>query len=490
DVSSYDWDGDAEATPSSTTIASGKTLRINATRIESPNNASDGFDGTIHNLGGTLHVNTHGIQTALPWRMEGNLNLAGSLFDPARVEGSTMIVGDPGLLGFPGLATVNVPQGIGIIEAPVIFESSARVTVDTNSSLRLGGHTTYQGGTHTGSGTIVQAGDATVESNTLIDVQRYYLDGGTASTTTIEPNAALTLDVRGISSSADNRFNGTLQIQGGDLDMQTHSTIITVDGPIRVANPWRMAGTMNLNQVGNLSPTVTGSSLIVGEPVLAEPGARVTILGAATIDVAQVTLESRSEVEFSIDGKAAGQFDQLDVSGHLVLNGLVSLPVNDNGGSYLDPVFAGTYDAFDLITVDSLAGTFGQVVYDGILLQPSFASNSYFRSYQGEGLFRNLEYDSSAVLLVNYRALPGDANGDLAVDGSDFNIWNNHKFTVGTTWTSGDFNGDGLTDGSDFNIWNEHKFTSVTLSAVPEPIGLTMLFLGLLSLLGLRRKGR
>jgi hypothetical protein len=83
-----------------------------------------------------------------------------------------------------------------------------------------------------------------------------------------------------------------------------------------------------------------------------------------------------------------------------------------------------------------------------------------------------VQYSPNAVVLENYTAIPGDANGDKAVDGTDFNIWNSFKFTGGTDWLTGDFNGDGFTDASDFNIWNAHKFTQVTDSSVPEPSGI------------------
>ena len=47
--------------------------------------------------------------------------------------------------------------------------------------------------------------------------------------------------------------------------------------------------------------------------------------------------------------------------------------------------------------------------------------------------------------------LGGDANLDGVVDGSDFNLWNDHKFQdCSTGWSTGDFNGDAATDGSDF----------------------------------------
>ena len=63
----------------------------------------------------------------------------------------------------------------------------------------------------------------------------------------------------------------------------------------------------------------------------------------------------------------------------------------------------------------------------------------------------------------------GDANLDFSVDGSDFNIWNAHKFTLSTRWTLGNFNADGSVDGSDFSTWNSHKFTSAIPPSTLEP---------------------
>ena len=60
---------------------------------------------------------------------------------------------------------------------------------------------------------------------------------------------------------------------------------------------------------------------------------------------------------------------------------------------------------------------------------------------------------AGAATLANGGAfLPADANLDGNVDGSDFNIWNDHKFTQSNDFCSGDFNADGFVDGSDFNI--------------------------------------
>ena len=54
----------------------------------------------------------------------------------------------------------------------------------------------------------------------------------------------------------------------------------------------------------------------------------------------------------------------------------------------------------------------------------------------------------------------GDANLDGHVDETDFQIWNQNKFTATAAWSLADFNADGSTDGRDLLIWNANKFTS------------------------------
>ncbi len=65
------------------------------------------------------------------------------------------------------------------------------------------------------------------------------------------------------------------------------------------------------------------------------------------------------------------------------------------------------------------------------------------------------ELDAAAFLVDVLGTKPGDANLDGVVDGSDFNLWNEHKFaSCNVTLAEGDFNLDGAVDGADFNIWN------------------------------------
>jgi predicted outer membrane repeat protein len=54
----------------------------------------------------------------------------------------------------------------------------------------------------------------------------------------------------------------------------------------------------------------------------------------------------------------------------------------------------------------------------------------------------------------------GDADLDGNVNGQDFVIWNNAKFTTNANFCDGDFNGDGFVNGQDFVAWNSNKFKS------------------------------
>ena len=105
----------------------------------------------------------------------------------------------------------------------------------------------------------------------------------------------------------------------------------------------------------------------------------------------------------------------------------------------------------------------------------------------GDLFVESLTYTENEVLISLGRSLPGDANRDGFVDVSDFNIWNQFKFSDETDWGSADFNGDGTTDVADFNVWNENKFTQAN-TIVPEPSGESLIFMALVAFAGYRRR--
>ena len=93
--------------------------------------------------------------------------------------------------------------------------------------------------------------------------------------------------------------------------------------------------------------------------------------------------------------------------------------------------------------------------------------------------------------------IPGDANKDGKVDGSDVTILaGNWQAGVGApdpstiTWEMGDFNGDGQIDGSDVTILAGNWQAGVTAAStvVPEPSMIVLLLGALASLLVVRRR--
>lgn len=143
-----------------------------------------------------------------------------------------------------------------------------------------------------------------------------------------------------------------------------------------------------------------------------------------------------------------------------ILDGTGTAMDQDRDGTAGEP--AQDQFVFAFTTTSGLRGDFNtdQVVndLDIDLLAAAIRNAGSVATYDlnADSLLNQLDFDEMirGVLGTEY----GDANLDRVVDGSDFNLWNAHKFQNGG-WADGDFNGDATIDGSDFNLWNAHKFT-------------------------------
>ena len=90
--------------------------------------------------------------------------------------------------------------------------------------------------------------------------------------------------------------------------------------------------------------------------------------------------------------------------------------------------------------------------------------------------------------------IPGDADGDGKVDGSDLAIWQQNYDPVGVNrniWEMGDWDGNGKIDGADLALWQQNYDPVGTgVGAVPEPATMLLLGTGVLSALGYVRRRR
>ncbi|MCA9262519.1 MAG: aspartyl protease family protein, partial [Planctomycetales bacterium] len=172
---------------------------------------------------------------------------------------------------------------------------------------------------------------------------------------------------------------------------------------------------------------------------------------------------ANGKLQLALGGRTAGtEYDQLTAELGVALDGTVEVILDGSGADIFWPRVG---DSFTLIDTASLAGEFAVVDLPG----------------GHEWAVRYLS-DSVEIRVLDL-SLPGDANLDGVVDGHDFDIWNQHKFTDGTEWSSADFNNDGRTDEIDYSVWFAHRFSTLAdFAPVPEPafgVGMAIL-IGLL----------
>lgn len=87
---------------------------------------------------------------------------------------------------------------------------------------------------------------------------------------------------------------------------------------------------------------------------------------------------------------------------------------------------------------------------------------------------------------------PGDANGDLLVDGADYTVWADHFFVsnANNNGSMGDFTGDGIVDGADYTVWADHFAPAALITAVPEPASWVLALLALGTFVGIAKRLR
>jgi hypothetical protein len=77
---------------------------------------------------------------------------------------------------------------------------------------------------------------------------------------------------------------------------------------------------------------------------------------------------------------------------------------------------------------------------------------------------------------------PGDYNGDMIVDASDYNVWRGDFGESIAPGTGADGNGNGVIDAADYVVWRKNLSagSGSGLAALPEPSGMVLALAGVL----------
>jgi autotransporter-associated beta strand protein len=289
----------------------------------------------------------------------------------------------------------------------------------------------------------------------------YNLNGGT-----------LVVGVGSITSSGGaanfNLGGGTLRA-GADfsssvpmaLTAATTSTIDTQFGTVTLSGALSGGATAAVNKVGGGTLLLTGANTYAGDTTVGN--GTLTISGSALLDI------NNSSLAFS---KFLG-------TGALNLNGTLKFnvaDVTDTSGSW-QVVAASTLS-------ENYGGAFAVELADGTAFTKS--GDVWTHAAPASGTWTFTPSTGALTLTSTPTYLPGDANRDGTVNGSDLNtVLSNYNQTVaGDTWSYGDFNGDNAVNGTDLNtVLSNYNQSLGVGAAVPEPSTLLSAVAGLVGLL-------
>jgi hypothetical protein len=235
EVATFDWDGNEDS--QMTLLA---PLSITSDTIETGNPLTAGYNGTATLTGGSLLT----VFTAQPWRLDGRL-----IFN--RTSGNAPVVAGSEIKVYGNITASN---GASFINAPVDLQSSASIVVNPSATLTLGS-AIYRGGSYTGAGTLAHLGDATFLADTTINTGVFDMDGvvenpANLPSHTLNPGVHLTLNAGAIDSDPDGGFSGTITVGNA-----AQLTVLT-------GAPWRLDGTLNLNDTAAAGVPVVGGAAL------------------------------------------------------------------------------------------------------------------------------------------------------------------------------------------------------------------------------------
>lgn len=257
----------------------------------------------------------------------------------------------------------------------------------------------------------------------------------------------------------------TFRVEGGTLQLDMRASVASGSSLV-IGSAGRLdlrGATVDGNLTVDVGGELIGNGVITGDlhhlaNGFVSPGGDGQV-GLFTVEDDYLQAE---DAILLVDLLSLTDYDALEIEGEAMLAGDLIVSV-DPGLSFSE------LDEFIILTASDLSGQFDSILGDLFFGSLSLA----------------VVYDEilGTVALVVEPSLPGDANHDGQVDGSDATIlashWQEGVGDGGATWEMGDFNEDGAVDGSDATILATYWQSGIdsAMTSVPEPTTVTLLLL-------------
>ena len=429
-VATFDWDGLGSGTTQ--TINDGVVVTINSTTFDSDGDMDDPI-----NLGG------NGAQLVVSGSTEWTMNR--TLTANTAAAGTATISGTSRMILSTATGIMNV-DGNTTILAPVTFGASSTVSIDAAMTLNAQGNTIYDGGTISGAGTYDAGPINTVTANSTINVTNFNFDAGSW---TIQNDVALTVNVGDYDpDSVPNVFNATINLIGGDMDLNTADASFVMDGTLNLSGsatqitfwdgePVDIGNDAGLN---NADMNATGNPadydpIRFGAPVTFKSDADVHVADGAELEfwglVVFDTVNGANNAEFTGDGIITFH-EGANVNEAVTLNmvgGLVNLCGFDSDGDFVNidaplTINASTLTSFGKVNVGGGIDTLdvNNSVGTGTLTVNLDSANAEW-TLDGLGVMNLVNDNAPATLLagsdVNLNGtvnVTGDVRTDARVD--------------------------------------------------------------------------
>lgn len=439
-------------------------------------NAAVDFDGTSDLVasGGTLTftsfitdvntIRTSGAAAVFNFTQQVTTNVTddGILMEGGVIQGAQLTV-----------AALSKPlRGTGMVTNQVVNNGLIEATIADLTLQTAGNNNDWDGSLNTG--VLSAINGSTLE---LRDVGAPFVFGGAVTVggfgrvyasgfgIDFSPGSSITLTQGTFQADESTDIGGTATINAGagsTIKVQNNRFLSFEAGSATTLNANLQL--QNNNIIVEAGAAFSGAGALVipdGSHVVAENLANIGVLldmqgglrpgnseGIGRINLFDYQQANSGELFVELRGTALNAFDRLVASGDVVVDGFLSLDIDEISPGV--PFVPSLGQTFNIITGNTVTGAFDTVDVSGM---PA-------------GLAFHVAYLSNAVQLqvVNKPVFSADFDDDGDVDATDLAIW---KGAFGLNQLS-DANGDNKSDGSDFLIW-QRQLGSAPAVAIATP---------------------